>query len=120
MNVTLSEYKKMVKKNKYHNVKVEYAGHKFDSKKECARFKELAILEAVGEICNIELQKRFPLITDQKNGKIEASYVADFFYMTKDGKKVIEDVKSKGTKTALYKLKKKIMLSKGFKIIEIE
>lgn len=94
--------------NKYRNKKVIVDGKEFDSKKEGNRYKELRLLERVGEISNLELQPRF-LLQDKfkKNGKTyrKIEYVADFKYI-ENGKKIVEDVK--GIQTDVFKLKHKI------------
>jgi hypothetical protein len=52
--------------------------------------------------------------------ELATSYVADFVYI-QDGQRVVEDVKSKATKTPEYIIKRKLMLwLKGIKIREIE
>lgn len=93
---------------KYKNTKVVYDGHKFDSKKEKDRYIQLSRMQEEGIISNLELQKRYELIP--KNDKYRnVSYVADFRYVQKDGKEVIEDVKSKITaKDKVFLLKKKL------------
>ena len=65
-----------------------------------------------GLIRNLELQPRF-LLQDEffdknevKHKKIE--YVADFMYIDKCGKTIVEDVK--GVLTEVYKIKKKMFL----------
>lgn len=125
---------------KYHNKKtVSPDGIKFDSRRECQRWGELRLLERAGRISNLERQVKFELIPTQyeayeryspKTGKrledgrkcveLATSYVADFCYV-QDGKMVVEDVKSKATKTPEYIIKRKLMLwLKGIKIREIE
>ena len=99
------------KTNKYHNTKVIYEGIKFDSKKEANRYKELKFLEKVGIISDLELQSKFLLQPGYVNAKCEKIrpiyYVADFYYYDNELKKyVVED--TKGVKTDVYKLKKKI------------
>lgn len=97
------------KKSKYGNEKVEVDGVWFDSKKEAARWKELLLLLKVGEIGVLERQVSFDLNVGEKK---VARYVADFTYLTKNGEKVVEDVKSSYTrKLPVYRLKKKLMLS---------
>lgn len=97
--------------NKYHNTKVIYNGIKFDSKKEMQRYKELELLESTDYICNLELQKKFLLqdgYTNAKGKKIKPIYyIADFYYYDYiDNKWVVED--TKGVRTEVYKLKKKL------------
>lgn len=95
---------------KYHNKKVIIDGIKFDSIKESKRYRELKILERAGLIRELKLQPAFTLIPSfKKNGKTyrKASYIADFQYYDVGKKQtVIED--TKGYKTEVYKLKKKL------------
>lgn len=100
------------KKSKYNAVKTEVDGIKFDSKIESKRYAKLKLLERAGVIENLKLQPRFLLqegfIRDgHKERKIE--YIADFQY-ERDGQTVVEDVK--GTRTEVYKLKRKLFLYK--------
>ncbi len=104
---------------KYHNRKVVFAGHNFDSQAEANRYQELVLLQRAGKIKELELQPRF-LIQEEftyqgkKERKIE--YVADFMYkefVDKDCmmvRTVVEDVK--GMKTDVYKLKRKLFLAR--------
>lgn len=112
--------KNAVKPNKYHAVKETVGKLKFDSKKERQRFEELNMLEQSGEIRNLKLQHEFLLqgaFTDTNGERTRSiKYIADFTYW-KDNTFVIEDVK--GMKTDVYKLKRKMMAEKGWKITEI-
>lgn len=124
-------------RNKYGNRKITVDGVTFDSKKEAARYRELKLLERAGEISNLELQAKYVLIPAQrasssdtykcgpnkgkpKPGKLlekECSYIADFSYL-RDGKFVVED--TKGVRTEVYKIKRKLMLERyGIQISEI-
>jgi len=97
---------------KYKNQPQVYDGHHFDSKRERDRYAELKLLERAKEIEGLMVHPRFPLTV--KNHKI-CAYVADFEYVDRrTGERVVEDVK--GVKTAIYKLKKKLMAA----ILEIE
>lgn len=95
------------KKNKYNAQKTVIDGIEFDSKKEAARYAELKLLEKSWAITSLELQVKFILVPKQ-TGEREASYIADFVYR-ENGKTIVEDVKSKATKTAVYILKRKLM-----------
>ena len=106
---------------KYHAIKTEYKGVIYDSKKEAHRSYELDILERAGKIKNLERQKRFILqesfvAFDGKRIR-PISYVADFYY-EKNGKKIVED--TKGFRTEVYLIKKKLFLAKFPDIIFIE
>lgn len=81
----------------------------FASKAEMARYDELKMLEKAGKISDLKLQPRFLLIPKVNKGDRATYYIADFAYI-KDGKPIIEDVK--GYKTAVYKLKIKLLLWK--------
>lgn len=97
------------KANKYKNKPVVIDGIRFDSQKEGIRYKELKLLERAGLIKEIKLQTSFELQPSfSKNGnKFRAiTYRADFDYITKDGKHIIEDVK--GIQTDVFKLKHKL------------
>ena len=50
-------------KAKFRNVRVEYDGIKFDSKRECAHYQELKMLEAAGEISQLRVHPRDFTIT---------------------------------------------------------
>lgn len=118
--------------NKYRNTKTIVDGIEFDSRKEAARYKELKLLEAAGEISNLERQVKFVLIPTQrepdfvgvrggiKKGKViekECSYLADFVYI-RDGEVIVED--TKGIRTKDYIIKRKLMLYLlGIRIQEI-
>lgn len=110
--------------NKYKNTKITIDGHTFHSKKEAKRYQELKILLDAGKIKNLELQKKFKLLSFQpKNGGIrserQCSYIADFSYIKTDtGENVVEDVK--GVRTQAYMIKRKLFrYFYGFDIYEI-
>ena len=107
-------------KSKYHNVKTEIDGIKFDSKKECNRYLELKFLEKSGKIKNLERQKRFEIIPET-NTERAAFYVADFVYEENE-KMICEDVKSAATrKDKTYILKRKLFkyLYKDYEFREV-
>ena len=103
--------KEYTKKNNYKNEITYYKDIRFSSKKEMQRYKDLELLESTDYICNLELQKKFLLqegYTNAKGKKIRPIYyIADFYYfdLLKD-KWVVED--TKGVRTEVYKLKKKL------------
>ncbi len=92
-----------VKRSKYGNKKVEINGIKFDSKKEGERYLVLKDMEKCGEISDLILQPRLPIII---NDIKVCDYIADFQY-TDNNTVVTEDCK--GFKTAIYRLKKKLV-----------
>ncbi|MEE1050200.1 MAG: DUF1064 domain-containing protein [Clostridia bacterium] len=96
------------KNNKYSNTKITIDGVTYDSKKEARRHRELLLLERAGKITNLERQVKFELIPKQ-DGERACTYVADFVYTNVDtGERVVED--TKGFKTEVYRIKKKLML----------
>jgi len=92
--------------NKYFAKKQIYKGKKFDSKKELARFIVLEKLQAEKKISYLELHPIYPLMV---NGFKIGKYTADFRYRDLNGNLVVEDVKSKITRTRDYILRKKIL-----------
>lgn len=104
--------------NKYRNCKTTIDNITFDSKAEARRYGELKLLERVGKISDLQMQKRYEIIGKSECGRA-LYYVADFVYL-EDDKTVVEDVKSPTTLTAVYKLKRRMMIEKyGIKIKEI-
>jgi hypothetical protein len=92
------------KRHKYGAVPVTIDGIRFASKKEGKRYAELKILAKAGEIRGLELQPEFLI---RIRGDNIFTYKADFSYRTREGHRVVEDVK--GVRTPLYRLKKKIV-----------
>ena len=101
-------------KSKYSNKKVNIDGITFDSMKEANRYRELKLLEKVGEISNLVLQPVYVLLNgfEYKSEKIRAiKYIGDFEYLdSKTGSKVLED--TKGFKTKDYLIKVKLLKNK--------
>lgn len=89
----------------------------FDSKREQARYGELALMQKAGEISDLQYQVRYDLIPTQErdDGTKERGiyYVADFVY-SKDGKAVVEDTKGYRVPSSapyrVFALKRKLML----------
>ena len=127
--------------NKYYNVKTKTSdGLVFDSSKEARRWEQLLLLQKAGEITSLCRQVSYELIPAQYETRIRYSkktgkrlkdeqmlierkceYIADFVYTdAKTGETVVEDVKSKATRTPEYIIKKKLMLAvHGIKINEV-
>ena len=96
----------------------------FDSKKEAARFDTLRLMEQAGEISDLRLQVEFtlqPAYTTTAGERVRAiRYLADFTYRDKNGALIVEDVKSRATRTRQYIMKKKLMQEKfGISIVEV-
>jgi len=93
-------------RNKYNAKKQFYKGIRFDSKKELDRYLILEQMQIKKYISNLEVHPAFPLIV---NGVKIGRYTADFKYINNQGIEIIEDVKSKITRTRDYILRKKIL-----------
>ena len=93
--------------SKMQNVRTSVDGYSLDSLSEARRYGELKIEEMAGIIANLEVHKPFRLVV---NGIHICDYESDFTYR-RDGKLVVEDVKSKGTITPTYRIKKKLLLA---------
>ena len=91
---------KAPKRGKYNNVKVEQAGRVYDSKREAARAGELKLMQKAGKIVGFAEQVPFILPGGVK-------YIADFVILERDGTYTVED--SKGMRTSVYVIKKKLM-----------
>ena len=125
------------KGTKYHNTPTERvtasgAVLHFDSQKEARRFDALAARQEAGQIRDLRLQVDFTLqeaFTDTEGKRVRAiRYKADFTYYQPPNRQlygshapyyaeqsgvpwefVVEDVKSKATRTAKYAMKKKML-----------
>ena len=100
--------------NKYRNIPKRVDGILFQSTKESRRYSELKALQQAGVIRDLEMQPKFKL---EVNGVHITTYYADFKYWDNErNQEVIED--SKGMRTQLYILKKRLM--KALLAIEVE
>ena len=110
--------------NKYGAKKTEYKGVVYDSKWEAERAYQLDMLERAGKISNLERQVRFILqdgyVNNQGKKIRPISYFADFVYVDSKGRKVVEDTKSPATRTAEYRIKKKLFEYKFMDYIFVE
>lgn len=97
---------------KYGERKTEVDGITFDSDAEARRYRELILLQAAGEIRDIEIQPKWVLQPSFKRGKRTTraiTYRADFRYTeVATGEVVVEDVK--GMETEVFKIKAKMLL----------
>ena len=110
-------------KPKYGSQKAERGTIRFDSQKEARRYDELMVMLRAGIISDLRLQPQFTLqesyITETGERIRAIRYTADFSYKFGD-KLVVEDVKSKPTRTKEYLRNRKFMRSKfGIDIQEI-
>lgn len=97
---------------------------RFDRQKEARRYDHLTLRQQAGEIHDLRLQVDFTLqeaYTDQEGRRVRAiRYRADFTYRERDGRLVVEDVKSKPTRTREYLIKRKLMKERrGIDITEV-
>lgn len=103
--------------SKYRSVRTTVHGMTFASKAEAKRYEHLLLAGEYGEIRNLELHPRFPLMVA---GQRVCDYVADFRYEQRGVRlklqsgtvediwtDVVEDVK--GMPTPVYRLKKKLL-----------
>ena len=93
------------KANKYSAIKTEVDGIVFHSKREATRYQDLRVMQQAGLISGLALQPKYPL---EVNGVKIGNYIGDFLY-TENGQRVVED--TKGVKTPVYKLKRRLMLA---------
>lgn len=129
----LKELGTEAKGGKYKNIPTEANGIRFASRKEAGRYEELLALLRAGEIRALKLQPQFTLqesyITPEGERVRAVRYIADFSYERetapdRSGRTfwlpVVEDVKSRGTKTAQYRLKRKLLRERlGIDITEV-
>lgn len=109
-------YLTKLKENKYHNIKTQLNGIKFDSKKERDWYMVLINYQRNGRVSELELQKPFLLqegfVDNTGKKQRPITYIADFFYYDNKLKcYVAEDVKSEATrKDKVYRLKIKMFM----------
>ena len=89
-----------------YNSRITYVdGIKFHSVKEAHRYSELLLAVTAGEIKDLQLQVPYKITV---NGMLICDYFADFvYYDYRFSKVIVED--TKGMRTTVYKLKKKLM-----------
>jgi len=102
--------------SKFGNIPTRVEGRFFHSKKEARRFQELRLLEQAGVISDLETQPHFRIEID---GVLICKVIPDFkYYDHERNQEVVEDIKSAGTVTQIFKLKKRLM--KAVLGIEVE
>lgn len=105
-------------RRKYNNHPQTVDGIRFDSRKEAERYGQLVLMVRAGEIRDLEVHPRFPLVVhDQDCG----AYVADFAYLTQHGERIVEDVKSAATRALpTYRLKRRLLWALyGLTVLEV-
>ena len=114
MALDRSAYLHILKKGKprkYRNKPTVRNNITFQSRKEASRYIYLKSLEQGNVITDLVCQPRYLLQSAfTKNGKRyrKIEYIADFAYR-QEGKLIIEDVKSKGTMTEVFNIKRKLL-----------
>jgi hypothetical protein len=102
---------KQPREHKYHAEAQVVDGARFDSKREATRWGWLQYRQKAGEIRDLQRQVEYPInVTNLDTGEIIycGAYVADFVYVeVASGAQVVED--SKGVRTAVFILKKKLV-----------
>lgn len=115
--------------NKFKNIRQEYNGVRYDSKKEANKAYELNMLKKAGEIkdwqpqwkiplnvswFSADIYKTLPILTDQDGTELKkrnivfqhlANYYVDFRIEHNDGSIEYLEIKSKITMTPVWKLK---------------
>lgn len=100
--VSLAQYYKLARKpRKYKNSALWVGDQHFASRKEARRYQDLLLMQSAGAITGLAIHPHFPL---NVSGVHIGDYVADFQYFER-GARVVEDVKSPPTRTALYRWK---------------
>lgn len=108
MNLSPNLRHLLPKRQKFGNRRVTVGGETFDSNLEAGRWQTLRLLERAGEISNLRRQVRFPLLVQ---GIEIGHYTADFVYLDRDGKRIIED--AKGFQTKEFRRAAKHMAAQG-------
>lgn len=93
MGIPMDQYYSSIffkKRNKYGAIGIEIEDIHFDSMSEYIRWKILCQREKEGIISDLKRQICFEFPTKKSKHK----YIADFSYITQDGREIIEDVKS--------------------------
>lgn len=91
--------------NKYRAIKVKYDGYSFDSKAEFYEYTRLKQLQSLGEISNLTVHNKYPIIV---NGVKICVVMDDFNYFDhKTNQQVCVDVK--GQDLPMSKLKRKLV-----------
>lgn len=99
-------------KSKYGNKKKTVNGFTFDSIKEANRYQELLLLQQAVDSPIEYFLFQVPFRLEPK-----ITYWADFLIKWKDGRVTVED--TKGVRTQVYKIKKKLMAT-HYPTVEIE
>ena len=104
------------RRSRYHNLKCEYNGLKFDSKTEMEYYKYLLGLQEKGIVKEIKTQIKYSLQDKFKyKDKVqrEIVYIVDFVVIYSDGREEVIDIKgSVHNIDPVFKIKRKLLLCK--------
>ena len=102
-------------RHKYGAVATVVDDIKFASKKEARRYGELKLLERAGQIADLRRQVPFKCVVE---GAHICTYLMDFLYFDRSTKRLMHS-ETKGFKTPVYKLKKRLVEALyGIEIVE--
>lgn len=106
----------MEMRNKFNARPLVHDGIRFASHAEAKRYFQLCFLRKIGALDELVVHPAFDLhVSGHRIGR----YVADFSYR-RDGRIVVEDVKSRPTMTALYRWKKRHLKAElGLEVTEV-
>ena len=105
-----------MRKNKPSKYHAEKSGG-YDSRKEHRRANELRLLLRAGLISDLREQVSYELIPAQRGADGKVIERADFVYTDEHGNTIVED--TKGVRTDVYRIKRKLMLKvHGIRITE--
>ena len=108
-------------RSKYRNVRTMVGGEVFDSNREAQQWVLLTARVQLGEISGLQRQVPFALWapSNASTSHVQVStYIADFTYYDRDGRRHVVD--AKGKRTQMYALKKKwLELQDGIVIEEV-
>ncbi len=85
-----SQVRKRKGRKQIQSRKVEIDGIMFDSLAESKRYRDLAVLQAAGEVFNLEVHPKYRL---EVNGQLITTYKPDFKYHDNNANLIVEDVK---------------------------
>ena len=108
--------------SKYRNVPCQRSGEHYRSKREADRHQELQLMMFAGEISLLRREVGYELAPSVKfSGSKRATpalrYVADFVYLDRDRRVIVEDCK--GFRTQVYLIKRHLMKTvHGIEVLE--
>lgn len=102
--------------NKYRAVKTMVGRERMDSRLEAKIYAELLLLKKAGEIRDLVLKPRYPLIV---NEVLVATYIPDFVFTDRQtGEETVLD--AKGVMTPVFRLKARLLEAIYGKVVYVE